>query len=218
MQIIKVPSVYSCKLPNGEWLNLALVRRLQFESDPAVAIVTWANGDSQVYNDDQALAIFQAWEEAPTKIDRSNQQHTEREVLEVLRRRGGEMPLADLVSVFPNCLPTLNRLGRGAITVRHGGASLVDKFVVVLSDDLCHHTSAWRGVLNAASLSSSITGEDVVVQGLLAFGAADSLITAVLESDDLKIEQALTTIEDQHERDRLTEIVQRLGVVQGRGR
>lgn len=207
-QIISIPSIYSLKLPNGEWLNLALVRRLQFESDPPVAIVTWANGDSQVYNDDQALAIAQAWEEAPTKIDRSNS--TEREVLEVLRRRGGKMPVADLVSIFPNCLPALNILRRrGAITFRLGGAPLVDKFVVVLIDDLCHHIS---------SSSSSITGEDVVVQGLLAFGADDSLITAILESDDRQIEQALATIEDRHERDRLSEIVHRLGVVQGRVR
>lgn len=65
---------------------------------------------------------------------------------------------------------------------------------------------------------SSIIGEDVVVQGLLAFGAADSLITAVLESDNRQIEQTLAIVDDPHEPDRLTEIVQRLGVIQRKAR
>lgn len=193
MQIIKVPSIYSCKLPGGEWLNLALVRRLEFELNPPVAIVTWSNGDSQVYNDAQALAIVQAWEEVATKIDKSNS--SEREVLEVLRRRGGEMPVGDLVSIFPGCFPTLNKLkGRGIITFRDGGVFLVE------------------------ASSSSIVGEDVVVQRLVAVGAGDALIEAVLEGDDRRIEQALSMIENQRERRHFTEIVQRLGPIQGKAR
>lgn len=74
MQIIKVPSVFSCKLPNGEWLNLALIRRLQLELDPSpILVLTWENGDSQTYRGDKALAIVEAWEEAQT-IDKSGEE------------------------------------------------------------------------------------------------------------------------------------------------
>lgn len=191
-QIISVPTVHSLKLPPGEWLNLALIRRLQFELEPPSAIVTWSNGDSQLYNGDQALAIVEAWEEATAKIS-GQFSRSEREVMEVLRRRGGEMYMTELVTILPDCFPALNTLrGRGAITFADGGAS--------------------------SASSSSVIGEDVVVQGLLAFGATDALIVAVLKSDEGLVEQALTTIEDQHERDRLTEIVQRLGVIQGKAR
>lgn len=70
MQIIQVPSVFSCKLPGGEWLNLALIRRLQLKSDPFAVAVTWANGDSQEYRGDKAAALLEAWEEAKS-IDKS---------------------------------------------------------------------------------------------------------------------------------------------------
>lgn len=125
MQIIKVPSVFSLKLPDGEWLNLALVRRLQFELQPPVAIITWSNGDFQVYNGDQALAIVEAWEQATAKIDSGHQRTAEREVLEVLRRRGGTILRTDLLTILPDCFPALKTLrGRGAITFRHGEVSV----------------------------------------------------------------------------------------------
>lgn len=73
MQIIQVPSVFSCKLPGGEWLNLALIRRLQLKSDPFAIAVTWANGDSQEYRGDKAVALLNAWEEART-IDKSGEE------------------------------------------------------------------------------------------------------------------------------------------------
>jgi hypothetical protein len=74
MQIIKVTCVFSCKLPNGEWLNLALIRRLQLELDPSpILVLTWENGDSQTYRGDKALAIVEAWEEAQT-IDKSGEE------------------------------------------------------------------------------------------------------------------------------------------------
>lgn len=70
MQIMRVPSVFSAKLPGGEWVNLALIRRLQLKSDPFAVAVTWANGDSQEYRGDKAVALLEAWEEAKC-IDKS---------------------------------------------------------------------------------------------------------------------------------------------------
>jgi hypothetical protein len=64
--IIKVPSVYTCKIPSGEWLNLALVRRLQYDevNDTTLVILTWENGDKNRFTGPDAKAILTAWEEA----------------------------------------------------------------------------------------------------------------------------------------------------------
>lgn len=74
MHIIKVPAVFTCKLPGGEWLNLALIRRLQVETDNrgvTTVVVTWDKQASQVYRGAKALALLEAWEEINT-IDKSN--------------------------------------------------------------------------------------------------------------------------------------------------
>lgn len=73
MQIIQVPSVFSCKLPGGEWLNLALIRRLQLKSNPFAVAVTWTNGDICEYRGDKAVALLDAWEEARC-IDKSSEE------------------------------------------------------------------------------------------------------------------------------------------------
>lgn len=73
MQIIQVPSVFSCKLPDGEWLNLALIRQLELKSDPLRITITWANGDVQEFKGSKAIAILQAWEEAEG-IDKSGEE------------------------------------------------------------------------------------------------------------------------------------------------
>ena len=52
-----------CKISGSEWLDLTFIRRIQFELDPPVLILTWTNGDSQVYNGDQALAVVKVCEE-----------------------------------------------------------------------------------------------------------------------------------------------------------
>ena len=64
--IIKVPSVYSCKIPSGEWLNLALMRRLQYEVTESLQVVrvTWENGDKNRFTGEDAIALLTAWEEA----------------------------------------------------------------------------------------------------------------------------------------------------------
>jgi len=66
MHIIKVPAVYSLKLPGGEWLNLALIRRLQVETDNrgvTTVVITWDHRQSQVYRGAKALALLEAWQE-----------------------------------------------------------------------------------------------------------------------------------------------------------
>lgn len=69
--IIKVPSVYTVKLPQGEWINLALVRRCQVELDPVpVVVLTWENGQTQVLRGEKAIALLEALEET-TLIDKS---------------------------------------------------------------------------------------------------------------------------------------------------
>lgn len=70
MHIIKVPAVFTCKLPGGEWLNLALIRRLQTEEEPSAVVITWENGQNQIYYGDKAKSIIEAWS-ACRGIDRS---------------------------------------------------------------------------------------------------------------------------------------------------
>jgi len=72
MHIIKVPAVFTCKLPGGEWLNLALIRRLQAEYIPTTTVlITWDNSDTSIYRGDKAIAIIEAWSEIKG-IDKSN--------------------------------------------------------------------------------------------------------------------------------------------------
>lgn len=73
MNVIKVPSVFSVKLPGDEWLNLALVRRLHLdETDPPSVTVTWSDGDDTTYTGAKAIALIEAWSELQT-IDKSGE-------------------------------------------------------------------------------------------------------------------------------------------------
>ena len=67
MPIIKVPAVFGLKLPEGRWLNLALIRELQtdLESSHATVIVIWVNGDKNAFVGAQALAIIEAKRRSP---------------------------------------------------------------------------------------------------------------------------------------------------------
>lgn len=71
MQIIQVPSVFTCKLPGGEWLNLAQVRSIQIENTPLLVMVIWSNGDRSFYRHLQAKALLEAWAEAKG-VDKSH--------------------------------------------------------------------------------------------------------------------------------------------------
>lgn len=63
---INSPSIYSCKLPNGTWLNLSLAYQLEIEEDSI--ILHWVNKETSVYQGEQAQAVITAWEEAHQKI------------------------------------------------------------------------------------------------------------------------------------------------------
>jgi hypothetical protein len=63
---IKSPSIYSCKLPKGTWLNLALAYQLEVREEQA--ILYWINKEISIYNDEEAQVIIKAWEEAHQKI------------------------------------------------------------------------------------------------------------------------------------------------------
>jgi hypothetical protein len=63
---INSPSIYSCKLPKGRWLNLALAYQLEVREEQA--ILYWINKEISIYNDEEAQVIIEAWEEAHQKI------------------------------------------------------------------------------------------------------------------------------------------------------
>jgi len=74
MQIISVPTVFTCKTPGSGWINLAQVRQLQFS--PAgdafkedLVVITWVNGDSQPFTGEDATAILQVWEYAHNRCN-----------------------------------------------------------------------------------------------------------------------------------------------------
>lgn len=63
--------MFSCKLPGGEWLNLALIRRIQVECNPPTALIEWDNGDHHVYKGLKAIALAEAWAETQ-HLDKSS--------------------------------------------------------------------------------------------------------------------------------------------------
>lgn len=94
-----------CKVSDNEWLDLALVRRIQFESQPPIAIITWFDGSTQVYNGNEATVVINSWLKvnAPTDaslLDLQRWQEEKRlEIIQILRRRGGTMFLIDLLEI-----------------------------------------------------------------------------------------------------------------------
>jgi hypothetical protein len=77
MHIISVPTIFSCPLPSGGWLNLALVRQL--EIDDGIARVTWSNGNVQNFQFSEDVdAITQAWQQAHQKYQGENNEETKR--------------------------------------------------------------------------------------------------------------------------------------------
>lgn len=72
MHIIRVPSVFSCKLPGGEWINFDRVRSMKIVASnlPQIALI-WDNGDVNFYAGQEAFFILEAWNEASSSIDKS---------------------------------------------------------------------------------------------------------------------------------------------------
>lgn len=59
--------MHNCKLPGGQWINLALVRRIQIDTgnssapDRAIVLITWLNGDADLFYDLEARALIDAY-------------------------------------------------------------------------------------------------------------------------------------------------------------
>ncbi|MEH1786390.1 MAG: hypothetical protein V7L23_12585 [Nostoc sp.] len=64
MHIISVPTVFTCKTPTAGWINLAQIRQVIEDEDEKVIVVTWHNGDTQVFYSENALAIVSSFNQA----------------------------------------------------------------------------------------------------------------------------------------------------------
>ncbi|MDZ8052960.1 MAG: hypothetical protein RMX68_005800 [Aulosira sp. ZfuVER01] len=64
--IISVKSVFTCKTPSAGWVNLAQIRQVIDDKNEGIIIVTWCDGDTQVFYGENASAIIAALEEAPS--------------------------------------------------------------------------------------------------------------------------------------------------------
>ncbi len=54
--------MYTCKLSDNHWLNLAQARSIEVEFAPETLVkVTWINGDTFIYRDQDANLLAQAW-------------------------------------------------------------------------------------------------------------------------------------------------------------
>ncbi|MCC5641326.1 hypothetical protein LC593_37140 [Nostoc sp. CHAB 5844] len=69
MQIISVPTVFTCKTPSAGWLNLAQVRQVMDDEDNQTIVVVWHNGDTQVFHGENAIAILSALKEAAQRCE-----------------------------------------------------------------------------------------------------------------------------------------------------
>ena len=77
--IIKVKSCYMLKLPQGEWLNLAAITRVNLDNETGIVYVHWEDGRRVRYSGSQAAAILEALNESE-HIDKSH--ITESEVMD----------------------------------------------------------------------------------------------------------------------------------------
>ncbi|MBD2415067.1 hypothetical protein FACHB389_15025 [Nostoc calcicola FACHB-389] len=69
MQIISVPTVFTCKTPTAGWVNLALIRQVMDDEDEKVVVVTWLNGDTTVFYEENADAILSSLKEAQQRCN-----------------------------------------------------------------------------------------------------------------------------------------------------
>lgn len=69
--------MFNCKLPGGQWINLAFVRRIQIDTgntaapDRRIVLVTWFDGDSNLFYGDEAIALIDAYNHC-TQLDNSD--------------------------------------------------------------------------------------------------------------------------------------------------
>ncbi|WP_009632456.1 hypothetical protein [Synechocystis sp. PCC 7509] len=50
-----------CFLSEDEWINLDHVRSFQYEDDPLLVVVTWADGKRTTYRDQKAVFLLTTW-------------------------------------------------------------------------------------------------------------------------------------------------------------
>lgn len=68
--IIKIPTIWSCHTRDYGWLNLAKARRVQpcpdIKKQPCI-LITWENGDEELFRGDDAQLIMRSWLDAVDK-------------------------------------------------------------------------------------------------------------------------------------------------------
>ena len=64
--VVRVPSVWSCKLSRGLWLNLAHARKLSVSTynNSLTARIFWADGKYDTFGEKDAQTLIDAWERA----------------------------------------------------------------------------------------------------------------------------------------------------------
>ncbi|WP_427159421.1 hypothetical protein ACQFX9_25880 [Aliinostoc sp. HNIBRCY26] len=72
-----MPTIFSCQLPSGGWINLAQVRQLEPDPPTGKVVVTWLNGEKQLFDGENAKAILQGWQDANQKCRCHDQQNNE---------------------------------------------------------------------------------------------------------------------------------------------
>ena len=64
--VVRVPSIWSCKVSNGLWVNLAHARKLSLTTRNGVQVarIFWDDGKYDTFTQEQATALLEAWERA----------------------------------------------------------------------------------------------------------------------------------------------------------
>ena len=64
--VVRVPSVWSAKIPGGLWLNLAHARKLKIGTYQGLptARIFWQDGSNDTFSGEKADALIDAWERA----------------------------------------------------------------------------------------------------------------------------------------------------------
>lgn len=64
--VVQVPSLWTVKIPNGPWLNLAHARKMTMwkDSSQTVARIFWFDSGYDTFSGYKAEALISAWEQA----------------------------------------------------------------------------------------------------------------------------------------------------------
>jgi len=81
MQIISVPAVFTCKTPSAGWVNLAQIRQVIDDQEERLIVVSWLNGDTQLFYGENAEAILGSLNESEQRCSDSNHRLKNRRTL-----------------------------------------------------------------------------------------------------------------------------------------